>query len=163
MTYSYYLGLGSNIEPRLDYLQRALKKLTPFGRIKQKSSIYNTQAWGGKKQDDYYNAIIEYESSLPPRYILETVKKIESEIGRRSSYHWGPREIDIDIIYCRDMTIRESELVIPHRHASKRRFVLEPLTELDANLSLDGQGTPVRQLLKTCRDSSRVTKLNLAW
>ena len=163
MIYNYFLGLGSNIEPRLNYLQTALIKLAAFGRIKHKSSIYNTQAWGETEQDDFYNAIIEFDSALPPRVLLETIKKIEAEIGRRSISRWGPREIDIDIIYCRNMTVREADLIIPHRYAAERRFILAPLSELDENLSIDGRGTPVRQTLSSCRDSAQVSKLDLAW
>jgi 2-amino-4-hydroxy-6-hydroxymethyldihydropteridine diphosphokinase len=163
MIYNYYLGLGSNIEPRLNYLQTALIKLAPFGRIKHKSSIYDTQAWGNTEQDDFYNAVIEFDSALAPRILLETIKRIEAEIGRRSTSHWGPREIDIDIIYCRNLTVRDVDLMIPHRYAAERRFILAPLCELNGNLSVDGRGTPVRQNLRSCQDSAQVSKLDLAW
>jgi len=163
MIYNYYLGLGSNIEPRLNYLQNALLKLAPFGRIQHKSSIYNTQAWGNTEQDDFYNAVIEFDSALAPRILLETIKRIEVEIGRRSTAHWGPREIDIDIIYCRNLTVCDVDLMIPHRYAAERRFILAPLSELDGNLSVDGRGTPVRQNLRSCQDSAQVSKLDLAW
>lgn len=163
MIYNYYLGLGSNIEPRLNYLRSAVEKLALNGRIGQKSSIYNTQAWGNRQQPEFYNAIIEFDSPLSPRLLLARIKQIEAEIGRRPSGHWGPREIDIDIIYCRNMTIREADLHIPHLHAAERRFILEPLCELDKNLPVDGQGNSAQQSLNSCRDSAQVSRLDLAW
>jgi len=163
MIYNYYLGLGSNIEPRLNFLQSALKKLAPYGRIRQKSSIYNTRAWGNTQQDDFYNASIEFDSPLNPHDLLAAIKKIEQEIGRRESGHWAPREIDIDILYCRNLTMREAELTIPHPLISERRFVLEPLTELEENLSIDETGIPIRDLLLSCQDFSPVSKLDIVW
>jgi 2-amino-4-hydroxy-6-hydroxymethyldihydropteridine diphosphokinase len=163
MIYNYYLGLGSNIEPRLNYMQTALRKLAVLGHIKQKSSIYNTQAWGNRLQHDYYNAVIEFDTTLSPRILLSAIKKIEREIGRRPSPRWGPREIDIDIIYCRNLTVQQADLIIPHRFIAKRRFILEPLTELDENLSIDGRGTPIGETLLSCGDCSYVSKLNLMW
>jgi 2-amino-4-hydroxy-6-hydroxymethyldihydropteridine diphosphokinase len=163
MIYNYFLGLGTNIEPRLEYLRTALKKLALFGRIKQRSSIYRTQAWGEKKQGDYYNAVIEFESVYSPPDLLAILKQIEAETGRTSSYRWGPRQIDIDIVYCRQMTVSEPELTIPHRFISERRFILEPLAELEATLPIDGNGTTVQEAQRLCRDSSYIHKLDLVW
>ena len=98
MNYNYILSLGSNIEPRHEYLVKASTALNSIGNIIKKSSIYETEAWGNKNQPKYYNAIINFESLLPPRKLLQAIKEIENSIGRKKTSKWGPREIDIDII-----------------------------------------------------------------
>jgi len=163
MIYNYFLGLGSNIEPRLYHLHTALEKLTQCGQVRKKSGLYLTQAWGEKEQNDFYNAVVEFNSDLPPRYLLDTLKRIEQEAGRKSSSHWGPRQIDIDILYCSEASMEEKDLQIPHQYVTERRFVLEPLAELVENLTIHGRKIRVRKMLQSCQDPSQVSRLDLAW
>ena len=163
MNYNYILSLGSNIEPRHDHLVRALSKLSSIGEIVKKSSIYETEAWGDKDQSNYYNAIIKFNSSLAPRALLNSIKKIEKSIGRQSTYHWGPREIDIDIIFCLDHTFSEIDLKIPHPEFSNRKFVLEPILEIDKNYPQANSDKTITDFLTKCKDQSTINKLDLSW
>jgi 2-amino-4-hydroxy-6-hydroxymethyldihydropteridine diphosphokinase len=163
MNYNYILGLGSNIEPRLDYLSNAISELSNIGSIEKKSSIYETEAWGNKNQSYFYNAIIKFKSSLDPRTLLSKIKQIEKHMGRKESVHWGPREIDIDIIFCDDHACNEFDLKIPHPEFSERRFILEPLVEIDADYSYYNSTKSINEILTNCKDQSNIYKLDLIW
>jgi 2-amino-4-hydroxy-6-hydroxymethyldihydropteridine diphosphokinase len=163
MIYKYYLGLGSNIEPRLHFLKTAVEKLKEHGQISQKSSIFLTEPWAIENQLDYYNAVIEYLTPLTPRQLLSVIKKLEKEVGRTDRYHWGPREIDIDILLSDTFYIDEPGLHIPHKMFHQRRFVLEPMSEMHGNFVAAGSHKTIIDYLRGCQDSSEVKKLNLSW
>jgi len=163
MIYNYYLSLGSNIEPRLKHFQDAINKLSSYGRVIQKSSIYLTQPWGIHNQSNFYNAVIEYHTELAPLKLLQKIKLIEQEIGRKRIYRWGPREIDIDIILCEFANIEEPELHIPHKHFHERRFVLEPLVEIHKNPMTNDGSLKINELLMNCSDKSQIKKLTIDW
>jgi len=163
MIYNYILSLGSNIEPRENYLILAADKLNSIGKILKKSSIYETEPWGHRNQSKFYNAILKYESILSPRKLLKALKKIEISLGRKKYFRWGPREIDIDIIFCQDYTLNEPDLIIPHPDFATRRFVLEPMLEVDKNYSLTGSNKSITDYLTACADQSSIHKLDLRW
>jgi 2-amino-4-hydroxy-6-hydroxymethyldihydropteridine diphosphokinase len=163
MKYNYYLSLGSNIEPRHDHLLKALSELSSIGTIIKKSSIYETEAWGNKEQSNFYNAIVKFKSSLDPRSLITSIKRIEKSIGRKATSHWGPREIDLDIILCQDQTINDSDLKIPHPEFTRRRFILEPLLEIEADDVHVDKNKTIYEILATCEDQSHTSKLDLNW
>jgi 2-amino-4-hydroxy-6-hydroxymethyldihydropteridine diphosphokinase len=163
MTYNYLLSLGSNVEPRYKFLSDAITELSLVGTIMKKSSIYETEAWKEKNQSDYYNAIVKFDSPLPPRELLQSIKKIEKSIGRQPTYRWGPREIDIDIIFCQDYFLNESDLKIPHPEFAKRRFVLEPILEIDKDYSQSDSDKTITDILSKCEDQSSINKLDISW
>lgn len=155
--------MGSNIEPRGDYLTKAADKLNSIGKIIKKSSIYETEAWGYKNQSKFYNAILKYESLLSPRKLLRSLKSIEKSLGRNKSFKWGPREIDIDIIFCQEYTSDEPDLKIPHPEFATRRFVLEPMLEVDKDYILSDSNKSITDFLTSCEDQSGIYKLDLSW
>lgn len=163
MTYKYFLGLGSNIEPRVNYLQKACDHLSQLGKISKKSSLYQTQAWGNRRQADFYNAIIVLESHLSPQKLLKEIKNIEIFIGRERRRRWEPREIDIDIIFCPDFNVNEPDLKIPHPLLSQRQFVLVPLAEIDKSMCITALNQSISELLDSCTDQSYIQKLDLLW
>jgi 2-amino-4-hydroxy-6-hydroxymethyldihydropteridine diphosphokinase len=163
MIYNYFLSLGSNIEPRHDYLLKAVSELSSIGTIIKKSSIYETEAWGNKDQSNFYNAIVKFKSSHHPKSLITSIKRIEKSIGRKTTFHWGPREIDIDIIFCQDHTINDSELKIPHPEFTRRRFILEPLLEIETNDAHVDSYKTIYEILNMCKDQSRIYKLDLIW
>ena len=163
MIYNYILSLGSNIEPRENYLILAAEKLNSIGKIIKKSSIYETEPWGIRNQSKFYNAILKYESGLSPRKLLLALKKIEISLGRKKYFRWGPREIDIDIIFCQDYTLNEPDLKIPHPEFATRRFVLEPILEVDRDYFLSGSNKSITDYLTSCTDQSSIYKLDLSW
>lgn len=136
-----YLGLGSNVGDRKKNIFQAIKTLQSSASIISVSSLYEGTALEIGDQPDFLNAVISIESDLEPQALLALCKEIEKTIGRVERFRYGPREIDIDILLYSDMTVSSEELIIPHPKMLLRRFVLEPLLEIDPELKLpDGLG-----------------------
>ncbi len=129
---SVYLGLGSNIEPKVEYLKKAAQKLAaePEIILEKTSSLYLTKAYGYQDQADFINSVVYLKTSLKPEKLLKTVLKIESDLGRVRSKKWGPRTIDIDILFYNNLKYESQDLIIPHPEIKKRAFVLIPLIEI---------------------------------
>ena len=163
MIYKYYLGLGSNIEPKLRFLKDAVKKLNSVGHVVNKSSIYISEPWGVKNQSEFYNAVIELNTQLTPHSLLAQIKIIEKEMGRKTSPRWGPRKIDIDILFSNFFQITEPNLQIPHKLFTERRFVLEPMAEVNGDFMVTKEQKTINEYLAGCSDTSQVTRLNLFW
>jgi len=163
MTYKYFLSLGSNIEPCLLFLNKACISLNSIGNILQKSSIYKTQAWGEENQPDFLNAVVEFSPDLEPHSLLKKIKRIENSNGRTSTVRWGPREIDIDIILCRECALDGPDLQIPHKKFAERRFVLAPLAEIERHLYIKSTNRTITELLNRCPDQSNIQKLATNW
>lgn len=163
MIIKYYLGLGSNIDPRDTYLTRACDQLGKHGRIVKRSAIYRTSPWGEGNQPDFYNAVIEFETTLAAQPLLAAVKQIETQLGRLPAKRWGPRIIDIDILFSPDITINETTLRIPHGELLNRRFVLVPMAEIAATFRIGQDGKSVAEYLDACPDQSEIEKLEINW
>ena len=161
--YKYFLGIGSNIEPRLVNLKNAVCELNKYGITRNKSSVYESEPWGYKEQASFYNGVIEYESELSPIELLIKIKSTEQVLGREESKQWGPRQIDIDILLCDNQVIRKTNLQVPHKYLKQRRFVLEPLADLTESIILQGQKQNTDMLIQMCSDKSTVNKLKLDW
>lgn len=126
-----YLGIGSNLGERRNNCLIALRLLAEKGVIIRKaSSFYETEPWGIKEQPDFINMAAEVETDLPPDELLKVIKGIEREMGRKETFRWGPRIIDIDILLYNDMIYESEDLRIPHPLMHEREFVLEPLSEI---------------------------------
>jgi len=126
-----YLGLGSNIEPKVEYLKKAVIKLSSEAKIniKKTSSLYLTKAYGYEEQADFINAVVCLKTELGPEKLLEKILQIEGELGRVRTKKWGPRTIDIDILFYDNLEYQSQDLIIPHPEIRKRAFVLIPLVE----------------------------------
>jgi 2-amino-4-hydroxy-6-hydroxymethyldihydropteridine diphosphokinase len=161
--YNYILSLGSNIEPKLDYMNMALRLLQKHGHITEKSSLYLSEPWGDPNQAEFYNAVIRFESPVNPTGLLQQIKSIEAQIGRIKSSHWGARRIDIDILFVDDLVIDKTDLNVPHKYLTRRRFVLEPLAELTEGINLPVFSKTAAEILGECNDVSTVKKLYSAW
>jgi 2-amino-4-hydroxy-6-hydroxymethyldihydropteridine diphosphokinase len=129
-----YVGVGSNLEAPLRQCRLALKKLAAVKdtRLLRTSAFYRTEPVGVTDQDEFINAVAEIRTRLSARALLEALKAIEQETGRRESLRWGPRIIDLDILLYGQDIVQEDDLVIPHRELHKRRFVLAPLCEISS-------------------------------
>lgn len=131
-----YLALGSNKGNRLDFINKAFEELENHNiKITLKSSIYETEPYGVENQDKFLNVVIKVSADLTPTDMLITLKNIEKKLGRTKTYHWGPREIDIDILYYNQLILSQTisdelSLIIPHQDLQNRLFVLEPLNEI---------------------------------
>ena len=134
------LALGTNIEPREQYLKDALAKIVDNNlKIILESSVYETPAWGGVADQNFLNMCIEVETELDAYELLDTIQKIELELGRVRKEHWGNRTIDIDIITFNDLSYNDERLIVPHKYIHDRNFVLAPLIEMYGSIEIDGK------------------------
>ena len=134
------LALGTNIEPREQYLKDALARIEENNlKIILESSVYETPAWGGVADQNFLNMCIEVETSLGAYELLDTIQKIELELGRVRKEHWGNRTIDIDIITFDDLVFNDDRLIVPHRYIHDRNFVLAPLVEMYDSIEIAGK------------------------
>ena len=129
-----YIGLGTNMGERELNLQNAIEHIEKkVGKVLAQSSIYETPAWGLTDQPDFLNQVIEIETSQTPPQILENILQIEIEMGRIREKKWGPRLIDLDILFYNNLIFNTENLQIPHPYIHQRAFVLEPLNEIAPN------------------------------
>jgi 2-amino-4-hydroxy-6-hydroxymethyldihydropteridine diphosphokinase len=130
-----YLGLGSNIGDREAHLRKALDELQARDlRLRRVSGIYETEPVGLREQRWFLNQVAEFETELHPLQLLRRTRLVEARLGRRRLVVNGPRTIDIDILLHGNAIVRKPELEVPHPRYRERRFVLEPLAELNATL-----------------------------
>lgn len=136
-----YLGLGTNMGDRLGYLTSACNILeqNEFIKIIKKSKLYETKAWGYTEQADFLNMCIEIETSLEPYELLEACQDVEAKLDRERIIRWGPRTIDVDILFFNDIILDDKNLLIPHPRIKDRAFVLIPLMDLNSKLHMEGK------------------------
>ncbi len=135
------IGLGSNIGDKPANIAAALARLQASGAVEVTavSSIYRTAPWGYLDQEDFANACALGTTRLAPAALLAEIKAVEAEIGRKEGPRWGPRLIDIDILFYGDEVFDSAELVLPHKELFNRGFVLAPLAEIAPDLCLGGR------------------------
>ena len=126
----YYLGLGSNIGDLEQNLYLAHDEISQFSNIVKVSKFYESEPWGYKAQPSFLNAVIIVKSDIQPQNFLLKLQEIEKRLGKMVNVRWGPRIIDIDILFCDDLIINSDDLIIPHPHAHERDFVLKPMCEI---------------------------------
>ena len=130
------LSIGSNVGDRQQNIETSLKELSRISQIKKVSSIYDSEAILFEEQENFFNLVVEVEYKKHPQCLLEDIKKIEKLIGRKETFRYGPRVIDIDIIFFNNIEVQDKELTIPHYDWQNRRFVIEPLSELFNDFNL---------------------------
>ncbi len=158
-----YLGLGSNRGDRLEYLRSALRETSRLSHtsVTRVSSVYETEPVGKNDQAEFLNVVAEVDTPLSPHDLLRELKRIEKELGRKERVRWGPREIDIDILYYDDVVLRDDSVQIPHGEIPNRRFVLIPLNEIAQGFIDPVRKLDVIDLLKFCPDTSTVRRTKL--
>lgn len=152
------LHIGSNKDNRIASLTRARLLLSEeVGIIKRASAIYETAPWGKTDQEAFLNQALLIESiEKDPQLILENCLSIEYKMGRERKGKWGPRVIDIDIIFYNDVKVSSENLQIPHLHYKERRFVLKPLEDIIPNYIPVDSDLSINQLLEVCKDQGSV-------
>jgi 2-amino-4-hydroxy-6-hydroxymethyldihydropteridine diphosphokinase len=160
MSASIYILLGSNLGDRPSNLSFARQEISrSIGEIITASSMYKTAAWGRLEQPDFYNQVIEINSTKSPEELLSGVLEIERKRGRIRKEKWGPRILDVDILLYGDSVIKNTDLTIPHPEIANRRFTLLPLAEIAPGLIHPVTRKSVNQMLTECPDSLAVEKL----
>lgn len=156
-----YLGLGSNLGDRAGNLARALELLgeTAGVTLRKLSSVYETAPVGVTDQPRFLNMVALISCGLDPRELLRICKDIERRMGRPDTERWGPRNIDLDLLLCGDLTLTAEPPLIPHPLLAERQFVLIPLHEIAPDLVLPG-GARVADLVRPGDDVVRLGSLD---
>jgi len=155
-----YLLTGGNTGDRQQFLANALQALeAECGQIIAVSALYETAAWGLSDQPAFLNQAIELETALSPQRLLECILAIEMRLGRVRNQKYGPRTIDIDILFYGQEVVNEPGLVIPHPHLPNRRFALECLNDIAPSFLHPVLQKSINTLLEECPDSLTVHKL----
>ena len=149
-----YISLGSNIGDREKYLRFAVNELDNANncRVRAVSGFIDTEAYGYSEQDRFLNGCLALDTLLRPQELLELLHEIENKAGRKRDQHWGPRTLDLDIIFFDDLVISCDNLRIPHVEAHLRDFVLIPLCEIAPNLMHPALGKTVKEILDEMRN-----------
>lgn len=144
-----YLGIGSNMGDKRQYIRNAVEALKahPLIVVRKVSDLIVTEPYGGVEQDDFLNGALEIETLLTPHELLDALHEIEAAADRVREVRWGPRTLDLDIIFYDKLVYEDDALVIPHQDMENRRFVLEPLSALAPNYRHPVLGKTVVQLL----------------
>lgn len=152
------LLFGSNIEPRLSFLEEAIQKVSiSIGKIFQLSLVYESESWGFQSSQSFLNRVAIVETDLSAQQVLKRVLAIESELGRqRLNEGYSSRQIDIDILYFDEIIIEEPDLIVPHPGIPNRRFVLVPLVEIAENFIHPVLKMSNAELLQKCSDKLKV-------
>lgn len=149
-----FIGMGSNIGDRIAHLRAGLTALmaaAPDVIVVGRSSVYESEPVGMTDQDDFYNAVVAVETTLSPSELLKLLHEIEIANGRQRLTRWGPRTLDLDLLLYSGVEQDDPDLTLPHPRLAERRFVLEPLLEVDRDVR-HPDGTPVTRLLEDLGD-----------
>ena len=143
-----YLGIGSNMGRKKDNCEAALSRLSEHNiTVLERSSLLETEPWGVRDQPGFINMAAKVETVLAPEELLRVLKKIEGDAGRTEGPRWGPRVIDLDILFYDDLVMHSASLEIPHPHITSREFVLKPLAEIAPDLLHPVLKKSIRELL----------------
>ncbi|KYD27350.1 2-amino-4-hydroxy-6-hydroxymethyldihydropteridine diphosphokinase [Geobacillus sp. FSL W8-0032] len=153
-----YIALGSNLGDRLSYLRSAIEALNDHKEIAvtSSSSIYETDPVGYVQQGKFLNMVIEVATTLSPFALLDVTQEIEQKLGRKREVRWGPRTLDLDILLYNHENIETEQLTIPHPRMMERAFVLIPLLEVNAFVTIPTLSEPLTDIIDRLPDKKGV-------
>jgi dihydroneopterin aldolase/2-amino-4-hydroxy-6-hydroxymethyldihydropteridine diphosphokinase len=152
--YRAVLALGSNVGDRYQNIQKAIERLSDCRGIVilNKSKLYETEPVGYADQEKFYNAAILVQTTLNPFDLYSKIKDIENNLGRKKTFRWGPRLIDIDIIAYERCVINTKGLTLPHKEYMQRAFVLKPISDMPDAVEVTGLNMTLIEKMITCAD-----------
>ena len=145
-----YLALGTNLGDRAANLKQTVASLPPQMEVKAKSRVYETPPWGYADQPMFLNQVIKAETYLEPEPLLKHLKRLEVALGRKESFQYGPRLIDMDILFYDDLILDTPPLAIPHPHVHERGFVLLPMMDIAPDLVHPVHKRSIREMAALC-------------
>ncbi len=143
-----FVALGANLNNPRKNIEAAIDALdTEPTRVEKRAPLYRSKPVGPPGQPDYMNTVVQIRTALHASDLLDRTQQIEQLLGRKPAVRWGPRVVDLDIILYGNDTISTGRLTVPHKELQNRRFVLQPLSDLDPDLVIPGLGCTVLELL----------------
>lgn len=161
MTYTAYIGIGSNMQNPLERCREAINYLAthPDISIIARSSFYETEPVGFSEQDWFINAVVEAQTSLSPADLLASLLRIEQKMGRVRQGKWGPRLIDLDLLFYGNEIVETADLKIPHPEIPVRRFILAPMNDIASKYLHPVLKKTISELLSALPENPKVNKL----
>ena len=163
MKHTAFIGIGSNLGDQIKNIGEGVRLLEdhPLVKVVCLSHLYQTEPLtrGGERQNWYTNCVLKIRTDLNAVQLFHVTQEIEKVLGRKRTYRWAPRTLDLDLLFFDDEIVRTRTLVIPHPRLHERRFVLKPLSEIAPNLVHPIKGRPVKALLKNLDDNKKVIPL----
>ena len=129
-----YVGVGTNIEPRMERIKAAIASLSSVGIVVRSSSIFGSAPYGVQDQPAFLNAVVALVVNSSPEELYVQLKQLEQQLGRQQRQRWHEREIDFDILFFGSATVSTPDLIIPHADLLNRSFVVIPLREIAPNI-----------------------------
>ncbi|WAC06702.1 MAG: 2-amino-4-hydroxy-6-hydroxymethyldihydropteridine diphosphokinase [Thermodesulfobacteriota bacterium] len=162
MKHSVFLGLGSNQGEKIKNCEQAIEEILKLevGFLLSRSSWYYSEPWGREDQDRFVNGVIQIMTAFCPDELLAKFKEIEKRLGRKNREKWGPRVIDIDILFYDDLSLVSPEMEIPHPRIGERNFVLIPFAEIAPQFVHPVLKRTIKELLETSPDQKKVVKVS---
>lgn len=157
MSHVVYLALGSNLGERAASLRAAIEAMPPAVDVLAESPLYETPPWGYADQPAFLNMVVQANTRLAPLELLTFLKSLETEAGRTPSFRYGPRQIDLDILFYNSLVLQTPGLFIPHPRLHERAFVLVPLADIAPDLRHPALGKTVAEMLAGV-DRSGITR-----
>ncbi len=165
MRHIVYIGIGSNLGDKIGQCERAIAEILKVDQHKllAKSSLFKTKPIGDTSQDWFVNGVIKIETDLGPLELLQMLQEAESRLGRKKTSRWGPRTIDLDILFYDEEEVQMENLQIPHPLLHERQFVLIPLAEIDPTFIHPLLKKSIGELLEDLKENQEVKKLKLPY
>jgi len=131
-----YIGIGSNVGVQINKIDYAIELIdsNPYCEVETVSSIYESSPYGDIIQGEFFNAVFKVKTYFELKELFKFLKSVEMQVGRKVTAKWGPREIDLDILFFNDLIYSDEEIIIPHKDLTNRDFVLVPLSEIAPEL-----------------------------